>query len=84
MIKRFDEHNENTALKKVWYIDLHDLRESANDDVERFQDDNNHDNGHAFSWFVNDPKDSAYPGFDEYFINNGLNIGERVIIHSTW
>lgn len=82
MIKRFDEHNETSPLKKVWYVDLGELRHLK--DVERLEDDNPHNNGHAFSWRVNDPKDSAYPELDTFFLDNGLSINELVIMHSTW
>lgn len=85
MIKKFNEHNGNSPLKKVWYIQLYDLRKFANDDVERLIDDSNgYNNGHAINWLVNDPKDAAYPDIDKYFISQGLSINDLVIIHDTW
>lgn len=84
MIKRFNEHSEESSLKKVWYIEMYDLRDDANDDVERFTIDNPENNGHSYKWRVTDPSDSNYPGIDQYFLDNGLSINEIVIIHSSW
>jgi hypothetical protein len=69
VIKKFNEHNGNSPLKKVWYIQLYDLRKFANDDVERLIDSNNYNNGHAINWYVNDPKD-AQQTWVKYVINN--------------
>ena len=83
MIKRFDEHSSATPLKKVWYVNIEDLRQYAPDDVEKFINDNNHNNGHAFNWYV-DTEDSAYPQIDQYFVSQGIEVGEKVLVHSTW
>ena len=45
---------------------------------------NPHNSGYAEMWEVINPKDSAYPEIEEYFLNQGLNIGDKVLIHSYW
>ncbi len=83
-IKKFNEVLETSKLKKVWYIDLYDLRMASDEEVEEWTNDYPHSNGYAYRWEVIDPNDSAYPKIDQYFLDNGLKMGDEVIVHSEW
>lgn len=82
-IKKF---NESTApkIRQVLYIDLYDLREASNEEVENWINDNPHNSGFAKWWVVLDPNDAAYPKIEQYFLDNGLKVGDKVLVHSEW
>jgi aminoglycoside N3'-acetyltransferase len=83
-IKKFNE-STTSKLEKVWYIDLYDLREASDEEVEEWTNDHPHSNGYAARWEVMDPKDdAAYPKIEQYFLDNGLKVGDIVIVHSEW
>lgn len=67
-------------MEKIWYLTTNDLGKLANNWIK----DNPHNNGYAIKWSVLDPNESAYPEIDNYFLSNGLNIDDKVIIHSVW
>lgn len=82
-IKKFNE-STTSKLKKVWYIDLYDLGEASDEEVDEWINEHPHSNGYAYRWIVIDPNDSAYPKIDQYFLDNGLKIGDEIIVHSEW
>ena len=67
-------------IKKVNYITTHELGSVC----DRWIKDHPHNNDYAYRWIVENPNDSAYPEMDKYFVDNGLQIGETVVIHSYW
>ena len=76
-------------VSKVNYILLGELKciDGLTDDVNQFIQDNNHNNGWAYTWLVYDPKDNyeySYPSINDYFISLGLEKNDEVIIHSKW
>ena len=87
-IKKFNE-NTTSKLEKVWYIDVYDLREASDEEVENWTNDNPHSNGYAVRWQVLDPNDvgykkSSYPKIEQFFLDNGLKVGDIVMVHSSW
>ena len=73
-------------MKKVNYITTTEI---PNNILKNFIDDNPHHNGHCFIYVIMDHSitgdhGSAYPEIDQYFINQGLKIGEEIFIHSIW
>lgn len=83
-IKKFNE-STTSKLEKVWYIDLYDLREASNEEVEDFINHHPHNSGYATWWEVLVPNnDAAYPKIDQYFLDNGLKVGDKVLVHSEW
>ena len=82
-IRKFNE-STTSKLKKVWYIDLYDLGEASEEEVDEWTNDHPHSNGYAYRWIVIYPNDSAYPKIDQYFLDNGLKIGDEIIVHSEW
>ena len=82
-IKKFNE--TKSKLEKVWYIDLYDLREASNEEVEDFINHHPHNSGYATWWEVLGPNnDAAYPKIEQYFLDNGLKVGDKVLVHSEW
>lgn len=67
-------------MNKVLYVTTLEMGNIC----DTWLNDNPHNNGYAHRWIVEDPKDSAYPEMEKYFINNGVQIGETVIVHSVW
>ena len=83
-IKKFNE-STTSKLEKVWYIDVNDLREASNEEVEDFINHNPHNSGYATWWEILDPNDdAAYPKIEQYFLDNGLTVGDTVLVHSEW
>lgn len=83
-IKKFNE-STTSKLEKVWYIDLYDLREASNEEVEDFINAHPHNSGYATWWEILDPNDdAAYPKIEQYFLDNGLKVGDKVLVHSEW
>mgnify|MGYP003478435981 FL=1 len=83
-IKKFNE-NITSKLDKVWYIPVNDLRKASNEEVEEWMDNHPHNNGYAFWWEILDPNDdAAYPKIEQYFLDNGLKVGDAVLVHSEW
>ena len=82
-IKKFNE--TKSKLEKVWYIDLYDLREASNEEVEDFINHHPPNSGYATWWEVLGPNnDAAYPKIEQYFLDNGLKVGDKVLVHSEW
>jgi hypothetical protein len=65
---------------KVNYVTTSDLGNI----IDQWIKDNPHNNGYAYRWIVENPKDSAYPEVDKYFVDKGIQIGETIVIHSVW
>lgn len=83
-IKKFNESVES-KIRQVLYIDLYDLRQASNEEVEDWIDHHPHNSGYAFWWEVLDPNDdAAYPKIEQYFLDNGLKVGDKVLVHSEW
>src|SRR6185369_156906 len=59
-------------VKKVHYITVSELGKIADQWVK----DNPHNNGFAYRWIVSEPKDSAYPEIEQYFLNQGVLLNE--------
>lgn len=82
-VESFSEFNEaqaQTNITKKWYIESSLIPYTI---IQKWIDDNPHNNGYAKIFTVmND--DSAYPEMDEFFIDNGLEVGDEVVIHCTW
>lgn len=67
-------------MEKVNYITTSELGSI----VDQWIKDNPHNNGYAHEWTVIEPNDSAYPEIENYFLDKGIKIGEKIIIHSFW
>lgn len=67
-------------MKKVWYITTDKLGTL----IEKWINDNPHNNGYAVEWEIIDPNESGYPEIEKYFLSEGLKLGDKIIIHSKW
>tara|TARA_R110000772_G_scaffold20466_2_gene56736 strand:- start:53167 stop:53451 length:285 start_codon:yes stop_codon:yes gene_type:complete len=94
MINKFKEFNINESssinnvtggIQQIWYVSTSDI-DPQELDLEQFFNDNPHNNGHAYKWNIEDPEDGDYsfPEISQYFIDNGLHMGDQVIIHCEW
>lgn len=67
-------------MKTVKYVTTHELGKVADNWIKN----NPHNNNYAIEWEVIEPNESAYPEMENYFLDNGLKIGDKVIVHSFW
>ena len=85
-IKKFNE-STTSKIRQVFYIDLYDLRDTTTlrEEVQDWIDNHPHNNGYAAWWVVMDPNDdAAYPKVEQYFLDNGLKVGDAGLVHSEW
>lgn len=67
-------------IEKIYYITTLQLGNLADDWIKA----NPHNNGFALAYFVEDSTNPIYPEMNQYFLDNGLEVGEEVLIHSFW
>ena len=67
------------------YLDLSsDIPDEVVQEFEEWSAYDGHSNGHAIHWRVENQGDAAYPIINQYFLDQGLEVGERVIVHDSW
>lgn len=80
-------------FKTVNYIEISDISSMGNndtkEDVKQWYKDNEHHNGYATFWTVIDPNgvgnnEPAYPHIEQFFLDNGFKVGNRILVHSKW
>lgn len=73
-------------IREIKYIDL--CSEMPDDVAIEFDKwatkDEPHNNGYARWWHVEEQNEAAYPAINKYLLDQGLSVGDKVLVHSSW